>query len=95
MPVTTNDLVPASLAKLMAERKRLAVPWTPHNYQEWALEFELGNPFGGLLLDPEPRYCRNPIPNTCSSSSCPGPGSRHPQDSAPHSRSHPLHLSRE
>ena len=47
-----SDLVPASLAKMMAERKRAAVSWVPHDYQEWALKFDLENPFGGLLLDP-------------------------------------------
>lgn len=47
-----DDLVSNSLARKMAEWRKEAKPWHPHDYQERGLKFFLENGFAGLLLDP-------------------------------------------
>jgi SNF2 family DNA or RNA helicase len=47
-----NDLVPASLAAKMAQWRREAKPWVPHEYQGTALKALLENAQFGLLLEP-------------------------------------------
>lgn len=47
-----NDLVPANLAKQMAEWRANSKAWVPHDYQGRGLEFMLKNPQSGLLLSP-------------------------------------------
>jgi SNF2 family DNA or RNA helicase len=47
-----SDLVPKSLAVKMAEWRKAAKPWVPHEYQQRALQFLLENAQAGLLLPP-------------------------------------------
>ena len=46
------DLVPRAVAENMAEWRREAEPWHPHDYQGRSLKFVLENAFSGLLLAP-------------------------------------------
>lgn len=47
-----NDLVPKSVAAIMARRRAEAKAWKPWGYQEWGLKLMLEDPRCGLLLDP-------------------------------------------
>jgi SNF2 family DNA or RNA helicase len=50
--VSSDDLVPKSLAEKMSEWRRQARAWHPHPYQGRALKFLLEHSYAGLLLDP-------------------------------------------
>lgn len=47
-----NDLVPKALAAKMAEWRKAAKPWKPHEYQGRAMKFMLENSSAGILLSP-------------------------------------------